>query len=204
MRQVGFEFKTWGGRRKGAGRKRVAERARVAHRVRPILKRRFPVHVTMRLLPGFESLRRGRVLRVLKKVFVAAAKENFWVVHYSVQSNHLHFIIEAEDGRALSRGMRGLNVRMAKALNQVMGRTSGRVFADRYHAVILQSPLQTRRTVRYVLRNFEHHIGRELAAEWRDEFASADAPVARPRTWLLISTSGLHHQDIRRPIPRPH
>ena len=55
------------------------------------------------------------------------------VIEYSIQSNHLHFVAEAQDEIALARGMKGLLVRVAEALNRAWERT-GRVVGDRYHA----------------------------------------------------------------------
>ncbi len=54
---------------------------------------------------------------------------------------HLHFIVEADDNRALSEGMQGLSVRLAKGLNRLMGR-HGKVFADRFHAHVLRTPVR--------------------------------------------------------------
>ena len=117
---------------------------------------------------------------------MANTRIGFRVVNFSVQGNHIHFLVEAEGTRALSRGMQGLNVRMATALNRVMQR-HGKVLADRYHAVILQTPTQTAHALHYVLNNRQHHAPGLHAANWRDPFASADAPLVAPRTWLLKS-----------------
>src|SRR3954471_21508652 len=108
---------TWGGKRKGAGRKRKAPRPRVIHRKRPFLAARFPVFVTVRLVHGLESLRRrvqfGAVERSLRR---AQGRFGLRINHFTVQSNHLHLIVESPDRVALSRAMKGLNVRVAKAL----------------------------------------------------------------------------------------
>ncbi len=185
MKQAEFKFRTWGGKRRGAGGKPKGDRPGVSHSTRPLLKPRFPVHVTVRVRREVHHLRNGAFLRVLKQTFVAAnARAGFRLVHYSIQGNHLHFIVEADGTRELSRGMQGLNIRMARALNRLMQR-QGRVFADRYHAEILQTPTQTARALRYVLRNYEHHRQAKLHKDWRDPYASAAAPVAAPRTWLL-------------------
>src|SRR5579862_3396172 len=166
MKQIGFEFKSRGGRRKGAGRKRQGPRARVPHRSRPVLKRRFPVHVTVRVVEGLLSLRDPECFSVLRGAFFAAnAKAGFKLVHYSVQTNHMHFIVESEGTKELSSGMRGLMIRMARALNKVMER-KGRVFSDRYHIEIVDNPRQAHNTLRYVVRNHEHHAGRALP--WLD------------------------------------
>ena len=47
-----------GGKRKNAGRKRIAPREQAKHRVRPAVKAKTPVHVTLRLLPEITRLRR--------------------------------------------------------------------------------------------------------------------------------------------------
>ena len=78
------------------------------------------------------------------------------LVHYSVQSNHLHLIVEAADRRALTRGMQGLAIRLARRINASSGRR-GRLFNDRYHARALRTPLEVRRVLVYVLRNDQRH-----------------------------------------------
>src|SRR6185436_14700651 len=80
----------------------------------------------------------------------------FRLVQFSVQTNHLHLICEAEDKRALSRGMQGLAIRIARRMNRLAER-KGKLFADRYHASILKSPTQVRRALVYVLHNVAHH-----------------------------------------------
>ncbi|HEY1587345.1 MAG TPA: hypothetical protein VGH63_16730, partial [Polyangia bacterium] len=101
-------------------------------------------------------------------------------VHYAVMGNHVHLIVEANDRRALWRGMQGLGVRMARALNRVM-RRSGRVMGDRYHARILKTPSEVKRVRHYLLTNAQHHYGQTTA----DSYTSV-APLVRPRTWLLL------------------
>jgi hypothetical protein len=65
------------------------------------------------------------------------AGADFRLVHYSLQGSHAHFLVEADDARALARGMQGLKVRVAKALNRLMSRR-GKVFAD--HAASWRDP----------------------------------------------------------------
>src|SRR6184192_4861960 len=123
MKQASFKFRTWGGKRKGAGRKRVRERAGVPHRTRGVLKARFPVHATWRMRKGVWSLRTRRCFTALSRSFYAGAdRHGFKLVHYSVQGNHLHLMVEAKDEKALAKGMNALGVRIARGLNRVMRR----------------------------------------------------------------------------------
>jgi hypothetical protein len=85
------------------------------------------------------------------------------LVQFSVQRDHLHLIVEASDRRALSRGMQGLSIRVARATNGELGR-KGPVFADRYHARALTTPRAVRFALRYVLLNARKHEGRGALA----------------------------------------
>ncbi len=160
-----FEFRSWGGARRGAGRKPAGARALVPHDSRPAHKARFPVLVTTRVRPGLPSLRRPAEAAAIRNALASATlggkredgeRAHFHVVHHSIQSNHLHLIVEASDRCALSGGMRGLLVRIARALNRLWGR-SGSVFADRFHERALLNPRQVRNALVYVLQNLRKH-----------------------------------------------
>jgi REP element-mobilizing transposase RayT len=180
VRQQEFGFSTWGGRRPGAGRKPKNARAGVAHLTRPALAPRFPVHVTWRMDREVWNLRSRRCFSVMQRAMYAGAlRFGFRLVHYAVMGNHVHLIVEAPDRRALGRAMKGLGVRVARALNRVMKR-QGRVIGDRYHAHVLKTPAEVKRARAYQVANARHHYGYVHA----DPFVSV-APVVRPRTWLL-------------------
>src|SRR3954447_10489475 len=153
MRQTSFRFRGRGGRRGRSGRKPTGAYARLRHAKRPPLKARFPVHVTWRMRPGVWNLRTRRCFSELSRAFWGGANRfGFRLVHYSVQGNHVHLLVEADDERALSRGMNGLGVRIAKALNRVMRRHGG-VLDDRYHGHILRTPAEAKRARDYLLQN---------------------------------------------------
>src|SRR4030095_1253587 len=106
-----------GGARRGAGRKPKGPQSLVPHRERTELEPRFPVLVTQTVLPGLPNLRRRAELGVICGAF-EKARERFGMrlIHFSIQSNHIHMIVEASDKRSLWRGMQGLGVRIAKRL----------------------------------------------------------------------------------------
>jgi putative transposase len=180
MKQGSFKFQTWGGARKGAGRKRVRERPGVVHRKRPMLKKRFPVHVTWRMKNGVWNLRSRRCFTALSRAFWGGANRfGFKLVHYSVQGNHVHLLVEAQDEKSLAKGMCGLGVRVAKGLNRVMGRR-GKVLDDRYHGHILRTPTEVRRAREYLLQNARRHCG----VVGPDPYTSVVA-VIEPDTFLM-------------------
>ena len=171
----------------------------MSHRTREALAPRFPVHVTLRLRENLPSLRNPALFAGVH----AALREGrnrfgFRLNHFSVQSNHLHLIGEAGGRQALSRGMQGLGVRLARAINARL-RRAGKVFADRYHDRILKSLREVRNALEYVLKNARHHgiahsdgMDPCSSAAWFDGWkqvvgAGIDGACAivQPRTWML-------------------
>jgi len=133
------------------------------------------VHVTLRVLAGVPQMRRGKLFRTIRSCIASCHKATFQVVEYCVMGNHLHLIVEASHRVALSRGMQGLKVRLARRLNGIIGRR-GTVFAERYHARILRTALEVKNALAYVLGNARRHAkqqGRKLARGWLDPCSSA-------------------------------
>ena len=189
-------FRTWGGARRGAGRKRSSARARVPHAPRPRHDARIPLHVTLRVRDGLPSLRghlvRGRIFRAFED---GRERLGLRVNQFSLQSNHVHLIVEADDARALSSGMKGISVRIARTLNRIWKRR-GSVFSGRFHARALRTPREVRTALVYVLQNARHHGLRLLGIDpcssgpwfdgWRQGLVlETGGPAAGARTWLL-------------------
>jgi putative transposase len=193
---------THGGRRAGAGRKRTNKRRGGPHRARPELSPRHPVHVTLRARTLFPELRRRDYYAIIRKVLEHyLGREDFRVVHGSIQNTHFHFLIEARSKRALTRGMQSLAIRLSLALTG----GEGKVFDERYHSVQIRTPRQARNTLAYVLNNWRRH--RVWAGDapvdpyssgvtfsgWskRPRFTIPDGylplPMSPPRTALLCS-----------------
>ena len=207
MKQTNLPFPT----PKKRGRPRLTPEQRrkrgslVPRVARPSLSARNPLHVTLRAekdLPSFRS--KGRFKRIRKALREGADRFGMRLVQFAVLSDHIHLIVEASDKEALSRGMQGLTIRVSKANNR--GERKGKVFRDRYHAVVLDNPTQVRNTLAYVLLNSRRHGSRK---EWIDPCSSGywfdgwsrdvealcraakeildfdECPTASPRTWLL-------------------
>ena len=144
-----------GGRRKGAGRPKTL-RPKVRHRARADHAKGTPVHVTLRRLPDLPDFRFPLVHDEIVRCIEASQREDFRVVHYSVQSDHIHLIVEA-DSSALERGMRGFTIRTAKRLNRNVMKRTGKVWADRFHRHDLRTPTEVRNAIVYVLANGSKH-----------------------------------------------
>src|SRR5262245_23304551 len=143
------------------------------------------------LLPGVNALVRAAI--------AAGRRDDFRVVEYSLQENHIHALVEASDERSLSRAMNGLATRIARGLNRLWQR-AGRVFADRFHALYLRTPRAVRNALVYTLQNARKHGAWRAhapdvysSAPWFDGWNcriqkganSRPGLLERARTWLL-------------------
>ena len=197
----------WGGARRGAGRTPGA-RPPVHHRSRPALRPSAPCHVTLRIARGLPSLRTPGFVRAFEDTLARGCERGaFRVVHYSLQRDHVHMLVEADDANALGRGMMSVGCRLARTFNRVF-RRKGRVLGDRYHVRTMTTPREVRNALAYVLLNFRKHhaqadspprhiaVGPDPASSgrWFDGWTPAamggeDKPaprcVARARSWLL-------------------
>jgi REP element-mobilizing transposase RayT len=190
LKQLPLKLPHRGGVRAGAGRKPKGPRPLVSHKSRPQFDKAAALHVTLRVASHVWNLRSRRCFRILENCF-EDARERFGLrmIEFSLMGNHLHLLVEAESNLALSRGMQGLCVSIARRLNGLMQRR-GAVFADHYHSRILPSPTQLVNAIAYVLGNATHHYG----AGGTDPFCSSAYDAAKrehvlshPQTWLLKS-----------------
>ena len=206
-KQDELPFKSVGGARNGSGSKpKNGVAAGVSHRRRDERKAAHPSHVTLKLRPKLPRLRQHAEYAALRGAFVKGMNRfGFRLCHYAVLNDHLHLLVEAADLDSLRRGVQGLAVRIARALNKLWKR-KGKVFADRYHDRVLRTPREVRNAIAYVLGNARHHaaqgrfvtspqpIDTFTSAPWFDGFRERitvrglDAitrPTTPARTWLL-------------------
>jgi hypothetical protein len=150
----------------------------------------------LRALRGVPSLRGALIWRAVWDAIRRSDRPSFRVLHFSIQADHLHVIAEADSPAARRRGLWGLAVRTAKAVNRRAGR-HGAVWGDRYHAHALGTPQEVRRAISYVLLNFCKHlrsppgVDPRSSAPWFDGWAmplprppNDPRPTSAPRTWL--------------------
>ena len=213
-KQIEMDFRAHGGKRAGAGRKKHRAGC-INHVKRPALSGREPVGITLKLISGLPSIRTPMIMAALARAIRLARRFGMKVIHYSVQSNHIHLIVEAKSKACLTSGMRSLSTSLAKAVHRFIGfGFCGKVLKARYHAHILKTPTEVKHAIRYVVFNLAKHKScppmvdphssvhllegleqvvsagkyRRLEAELRYRPAwgqSMAEALAQPATWLL-------------------
>ena len=107
-------------RRRGVrlGRPPKGPRSSERHKRRPELKPTQPVLVTIRITEELGRMRTRDVFRAMRWATIAIAERpDFRIVHLSIQGNHLHLLVEAQDRMALARGMQAFQISAAKHIN---------------------------------------------------------------------------------------
>jgi REP element-mobilizing transposase RayT len=170
---------------------------------------RCPAHVTLKTRRDVPTLRSRAFIREFKRSLREASERGeFRVVHYSIQRDHVHLIVEAAGCAALGRGMKSIAARLARAANRVFQR-SGPALLGRYHVRALMTPREVRNALAYVLLNARRHWAQKRGSPppvrldegssgaWFDGWKrfprgpTGPGPerrgVAVARTWLLSS-----------------
>lgn len=115
------------------------------------------MHMTLRRRDDLPSFRRQRVLALVHHLMKTKADAAFQIVHYSIQSNHIHLICEARDRRVVTRKMQGFMIAFAKRLNKMLGNRRGKVWADRYFARDVVDSRDMHNVLSYVFGNAKKH-----------------------------------------------
>jgi REP element-mobilizing transposase RayT len=161
------------------------------------------------LAPSFRSQRaHAAIVRKIRHL----SRRGVRVIHYCIQHDHLHLMVEADDRTKLARSMQLLFSRVAFDVNRIAAR-SGSLFRDRHHRHELKTPSEVRRALVYIFFNTRKHdpeiLGMEEMVNWIDECTSAiwfndwspsqrppddeverkrkragTSPLTNPRTWL--------------------
>jgi putative transposase len=143
-----------GGHRPNSGRRRVKSRG-VAHSTRETVTARTPVHINFKYRINIRS---KEVLKLLAKAMAKAQTHGLKVVHYSLQSNHVHLIAEANDNKTLTKGMRSISITLAKGIGR------GSIQLERYHLHVLKTLQETKNAVHYVLFNEQKHGSKVISS----------------------------------------
>lgn len=176
----------------------------------------------MRTLPVAGNLRRPIIHEAVRASLTTIGKhEDCRVVHLSIQRDHIHLLVEADDREALAHGMRAFQISLAKRINRAISsatkaRRRGQIFTDRYESIVLETPRAVRDALVYVLnawRKFEKPAARALDPYssarvfdgWREPLTDADTSELAPfvlwpaRTALVRGVGKLARNEVPPP-----
>jgi REP element-mobilizing transposase RayT len=146
---------------KGAGRPAINDPG-IRHRERPILTKPTSLHLTVKILRAKAKLKNKIILSILKRSIMNARKKGLRVIHYSLEYDHIHLLIEADDNFILGKGMQAFGVTFSKALNR-MRKMRGAVYKHRYHFRKIIGARQLKNVLNYLFTNgLKHNTAKSI------------------------------------------
>lgn len=140
---------------KGAGRPAFNDRG-IRHTSRPTLKKMSSLHLTIKVNRNKAEIKNKKVLKLLKHSIANARRQELKVIHFALEYDHVHLLIEAEDNVTLGKGMMSLGVTLAKGINRLK-KLKGSVYKHRYHFRHITSSRQLKAVMNYIFSNGLKH-----------------------------------------------
>ena len=106
--QLCLTFRDHGGFRKKAGRERQLA-SDPKHCKREHIDAKIPAHIKIKLIEQTPCLRTPNFIREFTRAVKRAQIFGLRIQHFTIESNHIHFIAEADHNDAMTAGMISLN-----------------------------------------------------------------------------------------------
>ena len=140
---------------KGAGRPPIHD-AGIRHTERPVITRPSSLHLTVKIKSIKADLKNKSILKILKRAILNARKQKLKIVHFSLEYDHLHLLVEASNNIELSKGMQSFGVTIAKAINRRC-KLKGGVYKHRYDFRKITSSSELKKVLSYIFNNGVKH-----------------------------------------------
>lgn len=141
--------------RKGAGRPAKVDIG-IRHIRRERINKPSALHLTIKVRENKADIQNKRILKALHHAIKRARLQRLRVVHYTLEYNHAHLVVEASDNKVLHKGMQAFGISIAKAINK-MKQVKGTVYKHRYHLRKLKTKREVKNAIQYVFGNGIKH-----------------------------------------------
>ena len=140
--------------------KRAGRPAKVDRGIRHIKRERFnkpsALHLTIKVRENKADIQNKRILKALHHAIKRARLQRLRVIHYTLEYNHAHLVVEANDNKVLHKGMQAFGISIAKAINK-MKQVKGTVYKHRYHLRKLKTKMEVKNAIQCVFGNGIKH-----------------------------------------------
>ncbi len=140
---------------KGAGRPALHDKG-IRHCERERINKPTSLHLTIKVRDNKADIKNKSLLKALHHAIKRARLKNLKVLHYSLEYNHIHLLVEASSNGIIHQGMQALGISLAKKINAIK-RLKGTVYKHRYHLRKLTSLRELKNVLYYIFNNGIHH-----------------------------------------------
>lgn len=140
---------------KGAGRKALHDKG-IRHTERETIKKLSSLHLTIKIERNKAGLKNKTVLALLHKAIMKARKIGLGIIHYTLEYDHVHLLVEASDNEILGKGMQSFGICFSKGINKYKTQ-KGQVYKTRYHLRVLKTFREIKNVLNYIFGNAVKH-----------------------------------------------
>jgi hypothetical protein len=140
---------------KRAGRPAKIDKG-IRHISREKITKASALHLTIKVRENKADIQSKFILKGLHRAIFRARLKGLKVIHYTLEFNHVHLVVEVSDNRVLHKGMQALGITFSKAVNRIK-KVKGGVYKHRYHFRKLNSRREFKNALLYVFGNGMKH-----------------------------------------------
>lgn len=140
---------------KRAGRPAKWDRG-IRHIRRDRINKPTSLHLTIKVRENKADIKSKRILKALHHAIIRARLKRLKVIHYTLEYNHVHLLVEVQDHKVMHQAMQALGISFSKAINKVKS-VKGSVYKHRYHLRKLKSSRDLKNVLHYIFNNGVHH-----------------------------------------------
>lgn len=169
---------------KGAGRNAIHDRG-IRHIARDEVKSSTPLHLTIKVERSKAGLKNKSIIKVLHSSIKKARLIGLRIIHYTLEFDHVHLLVEADNKAILGKGMQSFGISFSKGINKLKG-LSGRVFKTRYHFRKLKTPSEVKNVLNYILGNAVKHKTSTFINQYNSLMAVKDFSKLYPGFEIML------------------
>ena len=140
--------------------KRAGRPAKVDRGIRHISRERIKVlttlHLTIKVRENKADIKSKTILKALHHAIKRARMKQLRILHYTLEYNHVHLLVEATGNKILHSGMQAMGISFSKAINKIKC-LKGSVYKNRYHFRSLKTRRELKNAILYIFNNARKH-----------------------------------------------
>lgn len=140
---------------KRAGRPAIVDIG-IRHTKRLIFNLPSAFHITIKVKENKADIKNKNILKSLHHAIKRARLQGIRVLHFTLEYNHVHLVLEASNHKELHKGMQAFGISFAKKINK-QKHLNGTVYKNRYHQRLLKTRSEFKNAIQYVFSNGLKH-----------------------------------------------
>lgn len=172
---------------KGAGRPAKNDRG-IRHIARDEFNRLTVLHLTIKIDKSKAGLKNKQTLKVMWNAIKKARMIGLKIIHYTLEYDHVHLLVEADSKAELGSGMQSFGITFSKGINKLK-KAKGQVYKTRYHLRKLKTPAEVKNVIQYILGNSVKHKTSSFINQYNSLVTVSDFSVLYPGFELMLEST---------------